>query len=127
MRKLLRKDWMKLIWSTFVYLLQASPVWILPLITSDVIDLVTVQPDGYAVRLIIDAVILFVLLIQNVPMTMWRSSIINKCIRSTSATVKSGVVRKLQRLSITYHKEIEEGRIQSKFLRDIESVEGYYR
>lgn len=127
LQKLLRKDWLKLIWSTFVYLLQASPMWILPLITSDVIDLVTVRPEGYAVRLIIDAVILFVLLIQNVPTTMWRSSIINNWIRSTSATIKSGVVRKLQRLSITYHKEIEEGRIQSKFLRDIESVEGYYR
>ena len=127
LKKLLRKDWLKLIWSTFVYLLQASPLWIMPLITSDVIDLVTFQPEGYQTRLIIDAVILFVLLIQNVPMTMWRSSIINNWIRSTSATVKSGVVRKLQRLSITYHKEIEEGRIQSKFLRDIESVEAYYR
>ncbi|MBR2341030.1 MAG: ABC transporter ATP-binding protein [Clostridia bacterium] len=41
--------------------------------------------------------------------------------------MKSGVVRKLQRLSITYHKEMEEGRIQSKFLRDIDGVEGYYR
>lgn len=127
LQKLLRKDWLKLIWSTFVYILQASPVWILPLITSDVIDLVTVRPEGYAVRLMIDAVILFVLVVQNVPTTMWRSSIINKWIRSTSATVKSGVVRKLQRLSITYHKEIEEGRIQSKFLRDIDAVEGYYR
>ena len=127
LQKLLRKDWLKLIWSTFVYLLQASPTWILPLITSDVIDLVTVRPDGYQTRLIIDAVILFVLVVQNVPTTMWRSSIINNWIRSTTARVKSGVVRKLQRLSITYHKEIEEGRIQSKFLRDIDAVEGYYR
>lgn len=127
LQKLLRKDWLKLIWSTFVYILQASPVWILPLITSDVIDLVTVQPSGYQMRLVMDAVILFVLVIQNVPTTMWRSSIINNWIRSTTASVKSGVVRKLQRLSITYHKEIEEGRIQAKFLRDIDSVEGYYR
>ncbi len=127
LRKLLRKDWLKFVWSTFVYLLQASPLWIMPLITSDVIDLVTVQPDGYQTRLIVDAVILFVILVQNVPTTIWRSSIVNSWIRSTSATIKSGVVRKLQRLSITYHKEIEEGRIQSKFLRDIESVEAYYR
>jgi ATP-binding cassette subfamily B protein len=36
-------------------------------------------------------------------------------------------VRRLQKLSITYHREIEEGKIQSKILRDLESVEGYYR
>ncbi|MBQ8308492.1 MAG: ABC transporter ATP-binding protein [Clostridia bacterium] len=127
LQKLLRRDWLKLFYSTLIYLLQASPTWILPLITSDVIDVITYRPEGYITRLIIDAVILFVLVAQNVPTTMWRSSIVNKWIRSTTANIKSGVMRKLQRLSITYHKEIEEGRIQSKFLRDIENVEGYYR
>ena len=125
--KLLKRDWLKLLYSTLIYLLQASPAWILPLITSDVIDVVTYRPDGYVTRLIIDGVILLVLILQNVPTTMWRSSIINKWIRTTTAEIKSGVVRKLQRLSITYHKEIEEGRIQSKFLRDVMNVEMYYR
>lgn len=125
--KLLKRDWLKVLYSTLIYLLQASPMWILPLITSDVIDIVTYQPDGYVTRLIIDAALLLVLIVQNVPTTMWRSSIVNKWIRSTTAEIKSGVVRKLQRLSITYHKEIEEGRIQSKFLRDIMNVETYYR
>ena len=127
MQKLLRKNWAQVLYSTLIYLVQASPVWILPLITSDVIDLITVRPDGYTARLIIDAILLAVLIVQNVPTTTWRLSIINRMIRTTTAEIKSGVVRKLQRLSITYHKEIEEGRIQSKFLRDIENVEGYYR
>ncbi len=125
--KMLRKDWLKVLVSTLIYILQASPVFILPLITSDVIDVITYRPDGYQTRLMIDALMAFVLIAQNVPTTMWRSSIVNKWIRDTSADIKSGVVRKLQRLSITYHKEIEEGRIQSKFLRDITNVEIYYR
>ena len=33
------------------------------------------------------------------------------------------LIKKLQHLSVTYHKEIESGRIQSKFLRDIEAIE----
>ena len=127
LQKLLRRDWWKLFTSTLIYLLQASPVWILPLITSDVIDLITVRPDGYLLRIYIDAAILFVLVAQNVPTTTWRSSIVDKWMRCTTAEIKGGVIRKLQRLSITYHKEIEEGRIQSKFLRDIETVEAYYR
>ena len=125
--KLMKRDWLKLVYTTFIYLIQALPVFVLPLITSDVIDLITQRPDGYGVRIIIEGVVLLLVIAQNVPATMWRSSVLNKWIRGVTAEVKSGVIRKLQRLSITYHKEMEEGRIQSKFLRDIESVEGYYR
>ena len=124
--KLLRRDWRIVLFSTLIYLLQNAPVWAFPLVTSDVIDTVTQLPQNYAVRLCVDAVILFLLLVQNVPTTMWRSSIMNKWIRTTTAEVRSGVIRKLQRLSITYHKEIEEGKIQSKLLRDIESVTTYF-
>ena len=124
--KLFRRDWKIVVLSTLIYLLQNAPVWALPLVTSDVIDTVTQRPEGYVARLCIDAAILFVLLLQNVPTTMWRSSVMNKWIRKTTAEVRSGVIRKLQRLSITYHKEIEEGKIQSKLLRDIESVTTYF-
>lgn len=124
--KLLRRDWRTVLFSTLIYLLQNAPVWALPLVTSDVIDAVTQRPEGYVTRLFIDAIILFILLLQNVPTTMWRSSVMNKWIRTTTAEVRSGVIRKLQRLSITYHKEIEEGKIQSKLLRDIESVTTYF-
>lgn len=126
LQKFIRRGWFKFIYSTFVYILQASPVWIMPLVTSDVINLITYRPEGYALRLVIDAILLFVVILQNVPTTMWRSSIMNRWIRSDTAMIKSGFIRKLQRLSITYHKEIEEGKIQSKLLRDIENVEGYY-
>jgi ATP-binding cassette subfamily B protein len=127
LRKLLLRDWKKLLVTVLLYIIQAAPVWILPLITSDVIDLATNWQPEYMTRLIIDGVVLLVLLVQNVPITMWRSSILNKWIRTLTAEIKSGVVRKLQRLSITYHKEVEEGRIQSKFLRDIMNTEAYYR
>jgi ATP-binding cassette subfamily B protein len=52
---------------------------------------------------------------------------INTVMRKINAGLKSALVRKLQRLSITYHKEIESGRIQSKFLRDIESIDAMIR
>lgn len=125
--KLLRKDWKSLFITTLIYLLQASPVWLIPLITSDVIDVATTRPDGYVRRLEIEGVFAAVIIFQNVFSTAWRSSIVNKRIRSTVSEIRSGVIRKLQRLSITYHHEIEEGKIQSKFLRDIDSVEVYYR
>lgn len=125
--KLLYRDWKKFALNIFLYILQAAPVWVLPIITSDVINLITEKPDGFTTRLLIDAILIIFLLLQNIPVTVWRLSRLNKWVRSTTAGIKCGVVRKLQRLSITYHKEMEEGKIQSKILRDVEQVEGYYR
>ena len=123
--KLIRRDWRKILYTTLLYFVQFSPTWILPLVTSDVIDTLTNRPDGYVVRFIVDGAILLLFLLQNVPTTIWRSSVQNNWIRKTTAEVKSGVMRKLQRLSITYHKEMQEGKIQSKLLRDVESFTGY--
>ena len=124
---LLRRDWRVLLVTTLIYLIQASPVWLMPLVTSDVIDMITYRPDGFITRIVIDAILLTIVISQNVFSTTWRSGILNKWIRTTTAEIKWGVMHKLQRLSITYHKEIEEGRLQSKLLRDIEGMEAYYR
>ncbi|MFR1982916.1 MAG: ABC transporter transmembrane domain-containing protein [Christensenellaceae bacterium] len=127
LKKIFRKDRWRLVYSSLIYILKASPIWIMPLVTGDVIDMITLRPEGFISRILIDAVIFAVMLIQNVPTHMWYASITNKMIRNTSAGIKSSVIRKLQRLSITYHKEMEGGKIQSKFLRDIDSVDMYYR
>ena len=52
--KLLRKDWLGILFSTFLYILQASPLWLMPVVTSDVIDMITYKPDGFVTRIIID-------------------------------------------------------------------------
>ncbi len=125
--KLLKKDIKPIIITTILYLFQTLPVFVMPLLTSDIIDLVTTRPDNFIQRIIIDAVIIFITLVLNVPFTCIRGKVMNNMIRTTTAKVKSTLVRKLQRLSITFHKEIEEGVLQSKFLRDMENIENYYR
>ncbi len=125
--KLLKKDMKPIIFTTILYLFQTLPVFVMPLLTSDIIDLVTTRPDNFIQRIIIDAIIIFITIVLNVPFTCWRGHIMNNMIRTTTAKVKSTLVRKLQRLSITFHKEIEEGVLQSKFLRDMENIENYYR
>lgn len=127
MSRLLKKDRRPIFWSCFLYLFQNAPVWALPLLTSDVIDLITARPDNLLLRLLIDGIIAIVLLAQNIPVTMWRFRILNTTIRTRSAQIKQSVIRKLQKLSITYHREIEDGKIQSKILRDLDNVESYYR
>ena len=127
LRKIFRGDWGRLIGSSVLYIVKASPTWIMPLVTGDVIDAITLRPEGYVMRIVIDAIIFAVMLLQNIPMHMWYASITNRMIRRSTAGIKSSVVRKLQRLSITYHREMEGGKIQSKFLRDIDNIDLYYR
>ena len=125
--KLIKKDIKNIIYSFILYFFQHLPVWAIPLSTASIIDLITVRPDGYITQIIIHAIFVIILIILNLPFTCWRGRYTNKILRVTTAQVKSTLVRKLQRLSITFHKEIEEGKIQSKFLRDMENVETYYR
>ena len=125
--RLIKKDIKDIICSFILYLFQHLPVWLLPLVTANIIDLVTTQPEGFITHIIINGIFIVVLIVLNLPFTCWRGRYTNKILRVTTAQVKSTLVRKLQRLSITFHKEIEEGKIQSKFLRDMENVEMYYR
>ena len=82
MLQLLKKDRTPILWSCIIYLFQNAPAWVLPLVTSDVIDIITVRPDNMLIRLIIDAIICVVLLVQNIPLTIWRSNMLNKMVNS---------------------------------------------
>ena len=112
--------------SLLMYILKNSPIWIMPIITANIINAVTggLAQEEAVHTILINSIVLAVILLQNIPTHVIYSRITDKMLRSTGAGLRAAVVRKLQHLSITYHKEIETGKIQSKFLKDIESVEG---
>ncbi len=102
----------------------------MPLITANIIDIATAAinsvegvTDRVWTRIAINAAVLAVVIIQNIPTTMWRWRIVSRMLRRTSAGIKCAVIRKLQSLSITYHKDLESGKIQSKFLKDTDTVD----
>lgn len=130
--KLVKLNLKQIIYSTLVYILQAAPTFIMPLITAHIIDLTTaavnsgeITADFWA-KLAINAAILAFFILQNIPTTMWRWRIVSKMLRRTSAGIKCAVIRKLQSLSITYHKDLESGKIQSKFLKDTDSIDSLF-
>lgn len=126
-RTLFKQDFWKILLSSILYLIKASPLWVIPLLTSDIIDQVTMQGDGFMTRIWIDGGIMLVLLLQNFPNHILYARITDNMIRETSSLLRSSVIRKLQGLSITYHHQMESGKLQSKFLNDIENVDAYYR
>ncbi len=131
-RKLVRLNIFPLILSTIVLIFQNAPVWAIPICTANIIDLVTKAAKLGEVtgeiwtKLAVNAAVLLVLIIQNVPSTILRWKITSKMLRRTSAGIKSSVIRKLQKLSITYHKDMQTGKIQSKFLKDTDTVDSLF-
>lgn len=121
--KLISQYKYKMIFSVFMYIIKDSPVWILPLITGEIINALTIGGDNLFKKLFIYGIILFVFFVQNIPSHVIYATYTNRLLRNISAGLRNTLVRKLQHLSITYHNELESGRIQSKFLRDIEAVE----
>lgn len=110
--------------SLFMFVLKNLPVWVMPIITANIIDIAGAGMTEDTVRLlIINSVVLVVVLVQNIPTHVIYSRISDKMLRRIGAGMRGTLIRKLQHLSITYHKQIETGKLQSKFLKDIESVD----
>ncbi len=127
--KLVKLNFFPIILSAFIYLLMSLPVYAMPLCTANIINLATAaageegMTQEILTHLIINGSVLAFLIFFNVPTTIWWWRVKSKLLRNASAGIKSSVIRKLQSLSITYHKDMQTGKIQSKFLKDTDSVD----
>lgn len=126
--KMMKVNIFSFILSAFLYFLQYSPVFVMPIVTADIINIATEaiktgMTNELLWGIIIRVVILTILILQNIPTTYLRFVVNSKMLRRTSAGLKCAVVRKLHKLSITYHKDMQSGKIQSKFLKDTDSID----
>ncbi|MBR2871075.1 MAG: ABC transporter ATP-binding protein [Clostridia bacterium] len=117
--------------SLFIYLFQSLPVYMIPLCTADIINTVTGSistgvTDAVWLRIGINVAIVLFCIILNVPSTVLRWKVASKMLRRTSAGIRMALVRKLQSLSITYHKDMQTGKIQAKFLRDMDTLDSFF-
>lgn len=120
---LLKQNKGKVFLSALFYFLAASPNWVIPMITSEVINVVSSGAEDILKKMLMYASILLALFIQNIPMNVLYVKFSSLTLRTISAGMRNTLIRKLQHLSLTYHNEMESGRIQSKFLRDIETID----
>ena len=122
-KMLFKQNAFSLLISSILYIIKAGAQWVAPLITAEIINIVTRQDEHMVSKLVLYGITLAFLYIQNYPTHLLYSWHIDRKLRDLSAGMRNTLIRKLQHLSITYHKEIESGKIQAKFLRDIESIE----
>ena len=120
--KLYKGHYGRLFLAALVYIIKDSPTWILPLITADIINLVTNPPHNFLWRITLDALIAVLLLVLNIPFHTLYIKIVSKANRNVEAGLRGAMVRKLQQLSISFHKDTQSGKIQSKVMRDVEVI-----
>ncbi|WP_240547721.1 ABC transporter ATP-binding protein [Paenibacillus lignilyticus] len=120
---LYRGNFTNLLLSLLFYIVKSAPIFVLPIVTANIINIVS-QPSSHSEReLWINFAVIVVVILQNIPTHTWYVSYMSRAIRHVEAGIRSALVRKLQQLSITYHRDLQAGRLQSKVLRDVEAVE----
>ena len=118
-------NYKNLILAAIMFLIKSSPTWIIPLITAAVIDIATQRPADALHQFVIYGAVTLLILLQNIPTHTIYMMFLSRAQRSVEAGLRGAMIRKLQQLSITFHKEIESGKIQSKVMRDVEAIENF--
>ena len=109
--------------STIFYVIKHSPVWVLPIATANIINYATEGRQDAWFRVIVNAIVLFVLVIMNVPANYLHMHFRSKAERSVEAGLRSALVHKIQHISMPYQSDLETGRLSSKIMRDVEAIE----
>ncbi len=113
---------LQLFLSLFFYLLALLPHIFLPIVTANIINLAVYPAENSVKKLIINVLFIAFLTIMNVPMNVLRIRYQSIVMRRVETGLRSALVKKLQQLSIPFHKVMQSGRIQSKLMRDVETV-----
>lgn len=112
----------EIVLSLVFFFIKTLPVMVLPIITADIINLVVRHPDNFFHALTVDVVWMVFLFLLNIPTHMIHVKYHSIVSRKVEAGLRGAMVRKLQQLSIPFHKEMQSGRIQSKLMRDVETI-----
>lgn len=120
---LYKGNYNKFFLAVFFFFIKHAPVWVLPIVTANIINDITSGSVDTLRNIIIQAVIMVALVVLNVPMNYMYTRYKSLATRYAETGLRKALVRKLQQLSISFHKETQSGRLQSKIMRDVEAVE----
>lgn len=120
---LFKGHYISLLGSIFFFIIKHSPTWVLPIVTANIINAVTVQDKNIVHILVLNGIIMSVFLLQNIATNYIHTWLYAKSVRKIEKDLRSALVSKLQQLSISYHKEMRSGKLQSKIMRDVEQIQ----
>ncbi|PFG32313.1 ATP-binding cassette subfamily B protein [Sanguibacter antarcticus] len=106
--------------AAFTYAVKHSPVWVMPVLTAQVIDIVVDERPLSELWFI--AAFMAVLILQNLPLTSLYAHLLSHSVRTVETNLRMSLARRLQELSIGYHRRMSAGVLQAKIVRDVENV-----
>ncbi len=112
-------------WIWIVYIIKAAPVYVLPILTAETINLIT-QPHTAAEfnsKLTMLMTVGFIVIAQNIPTHMYYVHLMSVPCRRVEKNLRLALCTRLQHLSIPYHTTIKVGSLQNKVTRDVENIE----
>jgi ATP-binding cassette, subfamily B, bacterial len=110
----------QLLIASVAFVIKHSPVWVMPVLTANVIDVV-VQHRPLR-HLWINAALMVVFVVQNYPVTGIYIRALSNAIRTVERSLRMTLCGRLQQLSIGYHRRVSVGVLQAKVVRDVENV-----
>ena len=100
-------NFLNLVISLVFLIVKNLPVYLLPIVTANIINVVA-QPANHSMReLWINFAVLIVVVLQNIPTHAAYVSFLSRAIRTVEAGLRGALVRKLQQLSINSHRELQ--------------------
>lgn len=109
--------------SVFFFFIKHSPAWILPIVTANIINIATNQAEDALKKILCNIIFMCIMVLQNVFTNYVHVYLYSKTIRNMECNLRGALVRKLQELSISFHHNMQSGRLQSKIMRDVEQIE----
>ncbi|MEV4512171.1 ABC transporter ATP-binding protein [Dactylosporangium sp. NPDC049525] len=119
-RLLAPRKW-RLALATVAFAVKDSPIWLLPLLTANIIDVVVEHRP--LPQLWLNAAVLAVILLQNIPVHMFWVRQMSLIVRDLGTDLRSALAGRLQQLSISFHTKAGASLLQTKVVRDVENVE----
>ena len=107
--------------SVLLFAIKDSPLWVLPILTARIIDVVV--RGGELSELWVYAALAIGVLILNYPGHVLFVRLFAGAVRQIAADLRNAIASRLQNLSIGFHSRASASVIQTKVVRDVENIE----
>ena len=116
-------QYLKLTVAIILFAIKHSPVWILPVVIARIINIIG-NTAKYSVHdLWVVGGIFFLIILQNIPMHTLYVRVFSSAVNTMQVNLRSSIIKRLQELSISFHDKYQSGKLQTKVLRDVETLE----
>ncbi len=118
-------DLPRLALAAFFYVIKSSPIWIVPIVTADVITIVGHPGPQALTQLLWAGAIIAAITLQNIPTHILYMRFLSRATRRMEVRLRSGLTQRLQHLSMHFYYRHDAGALQAKLVRDVEMIEQF--